>query len=75
MVHCKFQTDVTGSSMLVYSEDRRTVFATINNDPRFVASVTLKLGMKTCLGKCFAVAKMNAKGRLKIGDKLPDQGW
>lgn len=74
MVPCKFQTDSTGLSMLVYSEGRAEVFATLT-DAELIKPIVKHLGISNRMGKAFAMGHMDKNGVLNVGDVLPDQGW
>lgn len=74
LMPCKFQTSSTGTGkVLIYSEDRKSVYAIAEGDQADVICETLSMPKK--FGKCFAMASINSSGQIAIGDVLPDQGW
>lgn len=71
MVPCKFQIDATGSGVLIYSKDRKTVNAQ-SFDPEFVGIISDTLGLMP-LTKKYAMAEINSAGEIAIGEELPPQ--
>lgn len=71
---CKFQTDSSGRSLMVYSEDRVTVNI-ITSDPEKATTVINHLRMGHALDKCYAYAAVDDKGQLHVYKRVEDQPW
>lgn len=74
MVPCKFQTAYNGDDVLVYSEDHRKVFIMITKKED-IETVIRALGIPRKGGKVYALAEVNNKGMLVLGELLPERDW
>ena len=73
MKPCKFQTDATGQTCLIYSEDMS--IHRMVRDPMMFSVVVDAVGIPEHMGKGFAMANVRDDGMLEIGDRLDTQGW
>lgn len=76
LIPCKFQLDMTGSDVLVYSKCREAIFAVISGES--AASIIQVLDLKAYQKRHAEAGLMSTFGdsvQLVIGAPLPPQNW
>ena len=73
MVPCKFQLDATGTAILIYSKDRKTVHMEAE-EGEIADDIAATLGLEP-LGRAFAFAHQMPNGNILIGEGCSEEDF